>query len=76
MPVVGSLNAFSPPPNLGDLVRGPIHQGMGELGFVDGQNMVWEYRYQALRLKAHRCAAAGLDSGTAAERLASMPSTP
>ena len=34
-----------------------------------------EYRYQALRLKAHRCAAAGLDSGTAAERLASMPST-
>jgi hypothetical protein len=24
---------------------------------------------------AHRCAAAGLDSGTAAERLASMPST-
>src|SRR6516225_4561256 len=45
MPVVGSLNAFSPPPNLGDLVRGPIHQGMGELGFVDGQNMVWEYRW-------------------------------
>jgi len=43
--VVGSLNAFSPPPNLGDLVRGPIHQGMGELGFVDGQNMVWEYRW-------------------------------
>ena len=35
-----------------------------------------QYRYQALRLKAHRCAAAGLDSGTAAERLASMPSTP
>src|SRR5262249_55683668 len=34
-----------------------------------------EDRYQALRLKAHRCAAAGLDSGPAAERLASMPST-
>jgi putative ABC transport system substrate-binding protein len=45
MPVVGSLNANSPPPNLGDVVRGPIHQGMGELGFVDGQNMVWEYRW-------------------------------
>jgi putative tryptophan/tyrosine transport system substrate-binding protein len=45
MPVVGSLNAFSPPPNLGDLVHGPIHEGMGELGFVDGQNMVWEYRW-------------------------------
>ena len=32
-----------------------------------------ERRYQALRLKAHRCAAAGLDSGTPAELLASMP---
>jgi len=35
-----------------------------------------QHRYQALRLKAHRCAALGLDSGTAAERLASIPSTP
>src|SRR5215472_12857307 len=35
-----------------------------------------QYHYQALRLKAHRCAAAGLDSGIAAARLASMPSTP
>ena len=33
-------------------------------------------RYQALRLTAHRCAAAGLDSGTAPAVLASMPSTP
>jgi len=32
-----------------------------------------EHRYQALRLKAHRCAAVGLDSGTPAELLASMP---
>src|SRR5438045_2303687 len=32
-------------------------------------------RYQALRLTAHRCAAAGLDSGTAPAVLASMPST-
>ena len=45
MPVVGALNGWSPPANLGDLVRGPVHQGMGELGFVDGQNMVWEYRW-------------------------------
>jgi putative ABC transport system substrate-binding protein len=45
MAVVGSLSAFSPPANLDDLVRGPIHQGMGELGFVDGQSMVWEYRW-------------------------------
>jgi putative tryptophan/tyrosine transport system substrate-binding protein len=45
MPVVGYLSAYSPPANLGDRVRGPIHQGMGELGFVEGQNMVWEYRW-------------------------------
>ena len=45
IPVIGSLSSFSPPANLGDLVRGPIHQGMGELGFCEGQNMVWEYRW-------------------------------
>ena len=45
MPVIGSLSSSSPPANLDDLVRGPVHQGMGELGFVDGQNMVWEYRW-------------------------------
>jgi hypothetical protein len=45
------------------------------------RSMAWQIvlrpqrRYQALRLKAHRCAALGLDSDTAAERLASMPST-
>ena len=45
MPVIGQLSAFSPPANLGDLVRGPTHQGMGESGFVEGQNMMWEYRW-------------------------------
>jgi putative tryptophan/tyrosine transport system substrate-binding protein len=45
MPVIGYLIAYSPPANLGDRVRGPIHQGMGELGFVEGQNMAWEYRW-------------------------------
>ena len=45
MPVIGYLSAYSPPVNLGDRVRGPIHQGMGELGFVEGQNMEWEYRW-------------------------------
>ena len=45
MPVIGQLSAFSPPANVGDLVRGPIHQGMGEAGFVEGQNMMWEYRW-------------------------------
>jgi len=45
MPVVGLLNVFSPPANLGDLGRGPISQGLSETGFVNGQNMVWEYRW-------------------------------
>jgi putative ABC transport system substrate-binding protein len=44
MPVIGQLSAPSPPPNLGDLLRGPIHRGMSEMGFVEGQNMMWEYR--------------------------------
>jgi putative ABC transport system substrate-binding protein len=45
MPVVGELIPLSPPANLGDLVRGPIHQGMTEMGFVEGQNLMWEYRW-------------------------------
>jgi putative ABC transport system substrate-binding protein len=45
MPVIGALNIGSPPANLGDLIRGPIHQGMSEEGFVEGQNMMWEYRW-------------------------------
>ena len=46
MPVVGYLTANSPPANFGDyLVHSPIHQGMGEMGFVEGQNMVWQYRW-------------------------------
>ena len=45
MPVIGQLSAFSPPANLGDLLRGSIRQGMGEMGFVEGQNMAWEYRW-------------------------------
>jgi putative tryptophan/tyrosine transport system substrate-binding protein len=45
MRVVGYLYVGSPPANLGDLLRGPIHRGMGEMGFVEGQNMMWEYRW-------------------------------
>src|SRR5262249_35765445 len=45
MPVIGYLGSFSPPANLGDLVRGPVQQGMNEMGFVEGQNMMWEYRW-------------------------------
>jgi putative ABC transport system substrate-binding protein len=45
MPAVGFLSSYSPPKNLDDLTRGPIHQGMGETGYIDGQNMTWEYRW-------------------------------
>jgi putative ABC transport system substrate-binding protein len=45
MPVIGYLSVFSPPANLGDLVRDPTRQGMSEMGFVEGQNMLWEYRW-------------------------------
>jgi ABC-type uncharacterized transport system substrate-binding protein len=45
MPVVGYLNAFSPPPNLADLRRGPVRQGLVETGYVEGQNMAIEYRW-------------------------------
>jgi putative tryptophan/tyrosine transport system substrate-binding protein len=49
MPVIGALNVGSPPANLGDLLRGSIHQGMSEEGFVEGQNMMWEYRWADFR---------------------------
>jgi putative ABC transport system substrate-binding protein len=45
MPVIGYLNPFSPPANLAGLVRGPVHRGVSEMGFVEGQNMVSEYRW-------------------------------
>jgi putative ABC transport system substrate-binding protein len=45
MPVIGYLSSFSPPPNLADLARGPVHQGLGETGYVEGQNMTFEYRW-------------------------------
>src|SRR6516225_10187200 len=45
MTVIGWLSPLSPPSNLGDLVRGPIRQGLTETGFVEGQNMVSEYRW-------------------------------
>jgi len=45
MPVIGYLSLRSRPANLGDLLRGRTHQGMSEMGFVEGQNMMWEYRW-------------------------------
>jgi putative tryptophan/tyrosine transport system substrate-binding protein len=45
IPVIGYLSSFSPPPNLADLSRGPVHQGLSETGYVEGQNMAFEYRW-------------------------------
>ena len=45
MTIIGWLFHFSPPANLGDLVGGPIHEGLSETGFVERQNMVSEYRW-------------------------------
>ena len=45
MPIIGSLSLFSPPTNLGDLGHGPFHQGLSETGFIEGQNIVTEYRW-------------------------------
>jgi putative tryptophan/tyrosine transport system substrate-binding protein len=45
MSVIGFLNSFSSPPNLGDLGRGPVLQGLSETGFVERQNMSIERRW-------------------------------
>jgi len=45
MPVIGYLSSFSPPPNLSDLGHDPFHQGLSETGLVEGQNVVFEYRW-------------------------------
>jgi putative ABC transport system substrate-binding protein len=44
-PVIGWLSLGSPPANPGDWARGPIHQGLGEAGFVEDQNMTSEARW-------------------------------
>jgi putative ABC transport system substrate-binding protein len=62
MPVIGALNVGSPPANLGNLLRGSIHQGMSEEGFVEGQNMMWEYRWADFHGDRLRALAADLVS--------------
>ena len=52
MPVIGYLNVFSPPTSPRDVDRGPrgqVQEGMGETGFVEGRNIVSEYRWAAGR---------------------------
>src|SRR5580698_6847852 len=45
MPVIGYLSSFSPPPNLSDLGGDPFHRGLSEIGYVEGQNVAFEYRW-------------------------------
>jgi putative tryptophan/tyrosine transport system substrate-binding protein len=45
MPLVGCLSISPPPPSLADLSHDLVHEGLRELGYVDGQNIVSEYRW-------------------------------
>jgi len=45
MPVVGCLSISPPPPSLADLSHDLVHEGLRELGYVDGQNRISEYRW-------------------------------
>jgi ABC-type uncharacterized transport system substrate-binding protein len=45
MPVIGFLHAGSPEPNV-NLVAA-FHKGLGEVGFVEGQNLTIEFRWAA-----------------------------
>jgi putative tryptophan/tyrosine transport system substrate-binding protein len=51
IPVIGLLDIFSPPSNLGNQVEGPFLQflqGLSETGFVEGQNVALEGRWAEL----------------------------
>jgi|HubBroStandDraft_4_1064222.scaffolds.fasta_scaffold45616_2 putative ABC transport system substrate-binding protein len=45
MPVIGWLNSIWPPADLGDWSRGPIHEGLSQTGYLEGQNLAAEYRW-------------------------------
>jgi putative tryptophan/tyrosine transport system substrate-binding protein len=76
IPVIGYLRIFSPPPGVGD--PGPILQGLGETGFVEGQNMMSEYRFAEFHYDRLPALAADLvnrnpDVPPAARRIRSEP---
>ena len=45
VPLIGLLIFGSRPKNPDDLIHGPIQQGLTEFGYVDGQNIAFEYRW-------------------------------
>jgi putative ABC transport system substrate-binding protein len=45
MPVVGYLSISPPPPSLADLTHDLVHEVLRELGYVEGQTMISEYRW-------------------------------
>ena len=45
MPVVGCLNISPPPPSFADLSHDLVHEGLREFGYVEGQNVSFEYRW-------------------------------
>jgi putative ABC transport system substrate-binding protein len=45
MPVVGYLSISPSPPSIADLSHDLVHEGLGETGYVEGQNVSFEYRW-------------------------------
>jgi putative tryptophan/tyrosine transport system substrate-binding protein len=45
MPVVGYLTISPPPPSLTDLSHDLVHEGLSEIGYVEGKNVTFEYRW-------------------------------
>jgi len=45
MPVVGCLSISPAPPSIADLSHDLLHEGLGETGYVEGQNVSFEYRW-------------------------------
>jgi putative tryptophan/tyrosine transport system substrate-binding protein len=45
MKVIGWLDTGSPPANFDDWLRGPIHRGLSETGYIEGETVAFEYRW-------------------------------
>jgi putative tryptophan/tyrosine transport system substrate-binding protein len=73
MPVVGYLGSGLAA--LGPQNGGAVHQGMRELGYVDGQNVAWEYRFAEGHYEQLPALAADLVSRQV-DAIAAMPGTP